>query len=81
MAAVHDLHADHVNFGSPGAALLEAKRWHCAADGGGDWGGGGDAAARTLELGQGWGHPAAVRVAQYQTLLGTGLRGLGQGFL
>lgn len=81
MATIHDPHADHVNFGSPGAALLEAKRGHCTDDGGGDGGGGGAVYARTLELGQGWGHPAAVGVAQYQTLLGTGLRGLSQGFL
>lgn len=81
MATIHDPHADHVGFGSPGAALLEAKRGHCTGDGGGDRGGGGAVATRTLELGQGWGHPAAVGVAQYQALLGTGLRGLSQGFL
>lgn len=81
VATIHEPHAAHVGFGSPGTALLEAKRGHCSGDGGGSRGGGGAVATRTLELGQGWGHPAAVGVAQYQTLLGTGLRGLGQGFL
>ena len=81
MAAIHDPHAAYVSFGSPGTALLEAKRREGTSDGGGGRGGGGAVAARTLELGQGWGHPAAVGVAQYQTLLGTGLRGLSQGFL
>lgn len=80
MATIHDPHAAHVSFGSPGKALLEAKRGHCI-DGGGSRGRGGAVATWPLELGQGWGHPAAVGVAQYQTLLGTGLRGLSQGFL
>ena len=67
---------------APRAQLCwKPKGGHRADDGGGDGGGGGAVAARTLELGQGWRHPAAVRVAQYQTLLGTGLRGLSQGFL
>lgn len=81
MAAIHDPHAAHVSFGSPGTALLEAKRGEAPSDGSGGRGGGGAVAARTLELGQGWGHPAAVGVAQYQALLGTGLRGLSQGLL
>lgn len=65
MAAIHEPHASHVSFGSPGTALLEAKRGEGTSDGSGSRGGGGAVAARTLELGQGWGHPAAVRVAQY----------------
>lgn len=83
MTAIHDPHAGHVGFGSPGVALLKAKGRKGTGDGGGGGGrgGGGAVAAWTLELGQGWGHPAAVGVAQYQALLGTGLRGLGQGFL
>lgn len=81
MAAIHDPDAAHVSFGSPGTTRLEAKRGEGTSDGGGGRGGGGAVAARTLELGQGWGHPAAVGVAQYQTLLGTGLRGLSQGLL
>lgn len=81
MATIHDPHAAHVSFGSTGTALLEAKGGERTGDGSGGRGGDGAVAARTLELGQGWGHPAAVRVAQYQTLLGTGLRGLSQGFL
>lgn len=81
VTTIHDAHAAHVSFGSMGKALLEAKRRHCSSDGGGGRGRCGAVATGTLELGQGWGHPAAVRVAQYQTLLGTGLRGLGQGFL
>lgn len=79
MATIHDPDAAHVSFGSTGKTLLEAKRGHCNGDSGG--GRGGVGAASTLELGQGWGHPAAVGVAQDQTLLGTGLRGLSQGFL
>lgn len=81
MATIHDPHAAHVSFGSTGTTLLEAKGGERTRDGSGGRGGGGAVAARTLELGQGWGHPTAVRVAQYQTLLGTGLRGLSQSFL
>lgn len=65
MAAIHDPDATHVNFYSPGTALLETERGEGGSDGGGGRGGDGAVAARTLELGQGWGHPAAVRVAQY----------------
>lgn len=79
MAAIHN---PHVGFNSPGTALLEAKGGKGSGEGGGGGrGGGGAVASRALELGQGWGHPAAVGVAQYQTLLGAGLRGLSQGFL
>lgn len=80
MAAIHNPHG---GFNSPRTALLEAKGGKGSGDGGGGGGRGGSGAvaSRTLELGQGWGHPAAVGVAQYQTLLGAGLRGLSQGFL
>lgn len=81
MAAVHDPYTEHVSFGAARTALLEAKGVEYVSDSSGGGGGGGTAAAWTLELGQGWGHPAAVRVAQYQTLLGAGLGGLRQGFL
>lgn len=81
MAAIHDPHAAHVSLDSPDAALLEAEGGERAGDGSGGRGGGGAVDAGTLELSQGWWHPAAVRVAQYQTLLGAGLRGLSQGFL
>lgn len=78
VAAIHD---PHVGFNSLRAALLEAKGGERGGDGGGSGSGGGAVAARTLELGQARGHPAAVRVAQYKTLLGAGLRGFSQGFL
>lgn len=90
VAPVQDPHAHHVGFGRPGEAVLQAAEGGHgvdAADGGrgsgGGGSGGGDGAVATglLELGQGWGHPAAVRVAQDQALLGTGLGGLGQSFL
>lgn len=90
VAPVQDPHAHHVGFGCPGEAVLQAAEGGHgvdAADGGrgngNGGGGGGDGAVGTglLELGQGWGHPAAVRVAQDQALLGAGLGGLGQSFL
>lgn len=81
VATIHDSHGDQVGFGSPGEALLQTKGRHRAGDGGGGRGGGRAVVTGILELGQGWGHPAAVRVSQYQTLLGAGLGGLGQGFL
>lgn len=58
--AIHDPHATYVSFYS-----LEAKGGERSSDGGGGRGRGGAVAARALELGQGRGHPAAVRVAQY----------------
>lgn len=79
VATINDPHAAHVIFSSLGKARLETKRRHCTGDGGG--GRSGAVAPGTLELCQGRGHPAAVRVAQYQTFLGAGLRGLSQSFL
>lgn len=62
VAAVHN---PHVSFHSLHAALLEAEGGERGGDGGGGRGACRAVAARTLELGQAWGHPAAVRVAQY----------------
>lgn len=81
VTTIHDPHAANVTFGSPGPALLEAKGGEGTGVVGGSGGGGWAVAAGSLELGQGWGHPAAVRVAQDQALLGAGLRGFSQGFL
>lgn len=78
---VATIHEPHASFGSLGKARLETKRGHRTGDRGGDGGGCRAVATRALELCQGRGHPAAVGVAQYQTLLGTGLGGFSQSFL
>lgn len=78
---VATIHEPHASFGSLGKARLETKRGHRTGDGGGNGGGRGAVGTGALEMRQGRGHPAAVGVAQYQTLLGTGLRGFSQSFL
>lgn len=81
VTTIHEPQTPQIGFGSLGKALLGAKSGNCVSDGSGGGAGGGAVVTRTLELGQGRGHPAAVGVAQYQTLLGAGLRSLGQSFL
>lgn len=78
---VATIHEPQAGFGSLGETRLETKCGHRTGDGGGDGGRCWAVATGTLELRQGWGHPAAVRVAQYQALLGAGLRGFSQSFL
>lgn len=78
---VATIHEPQASFGSLGEAWLKTKRGHRAGDGGGDGGRRRAVATGALELRQGRGHPAAVRVAQYQALLGAGLGGFSQSFL
>lgn len=78
---VATIHEPQAGFGSLGEAWLETKRGHRTGDGGGDGGRRRAVATGALELRQGRGHPAAVRVAQYQALLGAGLGGFSQSFL
>lgn len=78
---VASIHEPQAGFGSLGEARLETKRGHRTGDGGGDGGRRRTVATGALELRQGRGHPAAVRVAQYQALLGAGLGGFSQSFL
>lgn len=78
---VATIHEPQAGFGSLGEAWLETKRGHRTGNGSGDGGRCRAVAPGALELRQVRGHPAAVRVAQYQALLGAGLGGFSQSFL